>query len=43
MLLGDEHYETIYEAVRDEDGTVDIDGLVLVYKRLFQNEALKNF
>ena len=43
MLLGDEQYETIYEAVRDEDGTVDIDGLVLVYKRLFQNEALKNF
>lgn len=43
MLLGDEQYETIYEAVRDEDGTVDIDGLILVYVRLFQNEALKNF
>lgn len=43
MLLGDDQYETIYEAVRDEDGTVDIDGLILVYVRLFQNEALKNF
>nr|DAJ50151.1 MAG TPA: hypothetical protein [Caudoviricetes sp.] len=43
MLLGDDQYETIYEAVRDEDGVVDIDGLILVYKRLFQNEALKNF
>ncbi len=28
MLLGDEQYETIHEAVRDEDGTVDIDGSV---------------
>ncbi|WP_311396583.1 hypothetical protein [Lancefieldella parvula] len=43
MLLGDDQYEIIYEAVHDEDGTIDIDGLILVYKRLFQNEALKNF
>lgn len=43
MLLGDDQYEIIYEAVRDEDGTVDIDGLILVYTRLFTNEALKNF
>lgn len=43
MLLGDEQYETIYEAVRDDDGTVDVDGLVFVYMRLFSNEALKNF
>lgn len=43
MLLGDEQYELIYEAVRDEDGTVDIDALIFVYLRLFSNEALKNF
>ncbi len=41
MLLGDEQYETIYEAVRDGSEQLDSQWIILVYVRLLKRSTKK--
>lgn len=43
LVIGDEQYEMVLGAATEEDGTVDVDALGIVFARLFTSPELKNF
>ena len=42
-LLGEEQVAMVYEHCTDEDGTVDVEGVALVYGSIINSDELKNF
>ena len=42
-LLGEEQLQRVYEHCTDEDGTVDVEAIALVYTTIVKSDSLKNF
>jgi len=42
-LLGEAQVQKLYEHCTDEDGTVDVEGVALVYTTIISSDELKNF
>lgn len=42
-LLGEEQVAKVYEHCTDEDGTIDVEAVALVYTTIISSDELKNF
>lgn len=43
MVLGEDQYRRVVAAATEDDGTVDVDALGIVFAKLFTSKELKNF